>query len=103
VRRDFLFGTLLQAALDAIRDRLERADADGAFLARLEQARNQLLAIEALARSVLFHNHVRDLVDPLVARETLAALEALAAAADDFALFRFARVDDLVAEVPAVG
>ena len=61
----------------------ERRDADRPLFAGLQQAADQLLALEALARAVLLHHHVRDLVDPLVAGEALAAVEALAPAADD--------------------
>src|SRR5581483_415467 len=99
---DFLLGALLQRRLDAVGDAFERSDADGPLLAGLQQARDQLLPLEALARPVLLHDHVRDLVDPLVAGEALAAFEALAAAADDLAFLRLARVDNLVAEMRAV-
>ena len=76
----------LQRALDAIGDRLEGGDADRTLLARLQQAGDELLPLEPFAAAVFLHHHVRDLVDPLVAGESLAAAEAFAAPADDFAL-----------------
>ena len=57
----------------------------GRFSHAFSSPRNQLLPIEPLAGAVLLHHHVRDLVDPLVAGEPLAAFEALAAPADHFA------------------
>src|SRR6185503_9103179 len=87
--------------LDPVGDGFERRHADRTLLARLEQAGDQLLPLEALPAAVLLHHHVRDLVDPFVAREAAAALEAFTAAADHVALAALARVDDLVAEVAA--
>ena len=52
-------------------------------------------------RAVLLDHHVRDLVDPLVAGEAAAAVEALAPAANHLAFLALARVDDLVAEMAA--
>src|SRR5262249_17423566 len=77
-------------------------DADRPLLARFQEAGQQLLTVEPLARAVLLHHHVRDLVDPFVAGEALAAAEALAPAANHLALLRLPRVDDLVPEVAAV-
>src|SRR5262245_9279117 len=99
---DFLFRPVLEGRLDAVGDGLERRGADRPFLARLEQPGDQLLPLEPLARAVLLHHHVRDLVDPLVAGETLPALEALAAPANHLALARLPRIDNLVAEMRAV-
>src|SRR4029077_7093891 len=75
---------------------------DGPFFAGFEQPGNQLLPLEPFAGAVLLHHHVRDLVDPLVAGEPLAALEALAAPANDLAFARLTRVDNLIAEVRTV-
>src|SRR5947207_186698 len=72
-RGDLLLRPLLERPLDAIRDRLERRDAHRALLARFEQPGDELLALEPLARAVLLHDHVGDFIDPLVAREALAA------------------------------
>jgi hypothetical protein len=103
VRADFFLGAFLQRALDAIGDRLERGDADRPLFARLEQPGDELLPLEALARAVLLHDHVRNLVDPLVTREALAAAETFPATTDDFALAALARVDNFIAEVRTVG
>jgi hypothetical protein len=54
------------------------------------------LAVELFAPAVFLDHHVRDFVDALVGGEALAALQALAAAADRFRLFALARVDYLV-------
>ena len=99
--RDLALGPVLQRRLDAVSHRLDRGEAHRTLLAGLEQPRHQLLPLEALAAAVLLHHHVRDLIDPLVAGEPPAAVEALAAAADDLALLALARVDDLIAEMSA--
>ena len=88
--------------LDTVRDAFHGGDADGTLFARLQQTANQLLTLESLAASVLFHDHVRNFVDPLVAGEAFAAPEALAPAPNDFALAAFPRVDHFVAEMRAV-
>src|SRR6188472_1974588 len=93
--------TLLQRGLDLVGHRFDGGDADRALLARLEQASNELLPLEALTRAVFLDHHVRDLVDPLVTGETPAAVEALPPAPDDLAFLAFARVDDLIAEMSA--
>src|SRR5688572_2541636 len=97
----FLFRPVLESRLDLIGHRLDGGDADGTFLARLQEARYELLPLEPLARAVLLDHHVWNLVDPLVAGEPAAAVETLAAAANHFALLAFARVDDLIAEMAA--
>src|SRR5262245_31721131 len=61
--RHFPFGALLKRALHPIGDRLDRRQADGPLLAGLEQAADQLLAIEPLTGPVLLDDHVRDFVD----------------------------------------
>src|SRR5262249_59972078 len=96
------FRPVLQRRLDPIGDRLEVRHPHGPLLACLEQPRDQLLPLEPLARAVLLHHHVRDLVDPLVAGEALPALEALAAPPNHLALARLPRIDNLVAEMRAV-
>src|SRR5439155_8926853 len=101
-RPDFFFGLLLQRRFDAIGHGLERRDAHGPLLTRFQQTRDQLLPLEALAGAVFLHDHVRDLVDPLVAREALAAIEAFTPPADDLAFLALARVDDFVAEMSTV-
>ena len=89
--------------LHVVGDRLERRHGHRPLLAGLEQAGDQLLALEPLAAAVLLDHHVGDLVDPLVAGEAAAALEALAAPADDVAFLALARVHDLVAQWPQYG
>src|SRR3974390_3510988 len=73
------------------------------LLAGLQQPVHELLTIEPLARPVLLHGHVRNLVDPLIAREALGAVETLATPPDDLAFLALPRVDTLVAEVTAIG
>src|SRR5437879_541335 len=89
-------------AIQCCRERLERPDAYRPLFTRFEQPCDQLLPIEPFAGAVLLHHHVRNLVDPLVAGEPLPAVEAFAPAPDDLPFLRFARVDDLVAQVRAV-
>src|SRR6188508_1786073 len=100
---DFLLRSLLQRGFHAVGNRLERRDADRALFARLQESRDELLALEALAAAVLLHHHVRDLVDPFVAGKALGAAETFASAANNLALAAFARVDDLIAEMSTIG
>ena len=75
----------------------------GPLFARLEQSGDELLPLESLPAAVFLDDHVGNFVDPLVAGEPPAALEALAAPADGFAFLALARVHDLVAEMTAIG
>src|SRR5262245_40274780 len=100
--RDLFVRPILQRRLDAVGDRFQVRHPHRPLLARFQQPRDQLLALEPLARSVLLHHHVGDLVDPLVAGEAFAALEALAAPPDHLALARFPRIDNLIAQMRAV-
>jgi hypothetical protein len=61
------------------------------------------LAVKFFAASVLFDDHIRDLVDPLVGGEALPAFETLAPTADGLRLFALARVDHLVIRKSAKG
>src|SRR5207247_7735731 len=102
-RRDLFFGPVLERRLDTIGDRFERRHADRPLLARLQQAGDEFLALEPLARAILLHHHVGDFVDPLVAGESFSAFEALAPAPDGLAFPALTRVHDFVAQVTAVG
>src|SRR5262249_45173816 len=94
-------GALVDHRLHAIRHLFQRLHGHRPLLAGLEQAGQDLLAVEALAPAVLLHHEVGDLVDALVGGEALAAAQALAAAADDLALLALPGVHDLVFEVRA--
>src|SRR6185437_10121675 len=59
------------------------------------------LAVKFLPAPVLFHHHVRDLVDALVGGEALFTLQALAAPSDRIGFFALARIHDLVVGVAA--
>ena len=59
--------------------------------------------IESFAGTVLLDDHVRNFIDALVARETLAAAEALTPTANDFTFLALARIDDFVTEMTTVG
>ena len=78
-------------------------DVTGRFSHALSSPAISFCALEAFAGPVLLHDHVGDLVDPLVAGEAPAAfrIEALAPTTDDLALSALARVDDLVSEMAA--
>src|SRR4029078_2525142 len=95
--RDFFRVSRVEHHFDAIGTVLDRGDAHRPLLARFQQAGNQLLPLEALPAAVLLHDHVRDVSDSLVARETLLAIraQALPPAADLAAILFLARVDDL--------
>src|SRR4029434_4830981 len=96
-----LLEPLRKGRFDLVGNAFKRSDADRPLLAGLEEARNQLLPLEAFARAVFLDHHVRDLVDPLVAGESATAVEAFAAAANHLALLALARVDDFIAQMCA--
>src|SRR5713226_7494595 len=99
---DLLLRPILQRRFDAIRDCFERGNADRPLLAGFEETGDQLLPFEPLAAAIFLHHHVRNLVDPFVAGEAFAAIEAFATAPYDFPLLALPRIDDLVAEMRAV-
>src|SRR5262245_26669926 len=99
---DLTFGALLQRRFHAVGNGLDGRRTDRPLFAGFEQTANQFLTIEPLPGAVLLDDHVRDLVDALVARETLAAPDALAPAANDLPFFALARIDDLVAQMAAI-
>ncbi len=84
-----------------VHDLLELADRDWPLFARPQQAIQNFLAVKFLPAPVLFHHHVRDLIDTLVGGEALLALQALPAAADRIGFFALARIHDLVVGVAA--
>src|SRR5688500_14357489 len=94
---------LLQGRLDTVGDPLEGGDADRTLFAGLEQPGHEFLPLESFAAAVFLDHHVRDLVDPFVAGEPPAAAQTFTAPADDLPFLALPRVDDLVAEVRAVG
>ncbi len=77
-------------------DVLHLGGGDVALLAGVQQAGEDLLAVEFLAAAVLLDDHVGDFVDALVGGEALVAALALAAAADGVGFLAFAGVDDPV-------
>src|SRR5688572_15711663 len=101
--QDLALWTVVEDLLGAIGDLVDVRRFDGPLLAGLEQAGHELRALEALTGAVFLHNHVRDLFDPFIAREAFLArlVQTLAAATNDIALAALARVDHLVADIPA--
>ena len=77
--------------------------ADRPLLAGADQSADQLLPLERLGPAVLLDHAVLDLLDVLATGVALAAAETLAPAADAVTFLALARVDDLVAEMPAEG
>jgi hypothetical protein len=61
------------------------------------------LSVKFLASSISFDDHVRHFVTTFVGSKAALALQALAAAADDVALFALARVDNAVLAMGAEG
>src|SRR5262249_1089885 len=96
VGRDLAVLAVVQHGLRLAHDRLQVAHGDSPLFARLEQAGEELLAAELLARAVVLDHHVRDVFDLLVGGEAAAAAQALAAAADGGAVAALARVDHAV-------
>src|SRR5260370_27573347 len=95
------FGGLLHHAFDFIHDRFQLGSGHGPFFARFQESLQNLLAFETLAASVLLDDHVGNFVDALVSRETAAALQTLAPAADGIAYAALPRINHLVVHVRA--
>src|SRR5581483_3009632 len=96
-------GRIDDQAFGVVDDLLQLAHRHRALLARPQQAVQHLLPLEFLAAPVFLHHHVRDFVDALIGGEALLALQAFAAAANRFAFFAFARIDDFVVFMAAEG
>jgi hypothetical protein len=94
---DLALVAVVEHRLGLLDDPLERPRRHRPLLARLDQAAEELLAVELLARAVGLDHHVGDLVDLLVGGEAAAALQALAPPADGVAVAALARVDHPVA------
>src|SRR5215203_112386 len=101
--RDLPVLALVEHRFGLIDDRLQLLQGDRPLLARLEQAAEELLAAELLARAVVLDDHVGDILDLLVGGEAPAAAQALAAAADGRAVAALPRVDHPVAVFGAKG
>src|SRR5207302_10412018 len=89
--------------LRLIHDLFQLADGDRSFFTSTQKAVQNFLTVELLAAAVLFDHHVGNFVDPLVGREALAALQALAPAPDRLRLFTLPRVHYLVIRKSAKG
>ena len=88
LRFDFLIKTFLQFFFDPVDERLDLLDADGTLFAGLEDAGDDLVAVETFAPAVLLDDHERHFLDVLIGRKALLALQAFAAAADAFTFVR---------------
>ena len=95
-------GAVDDEGFDGVDDFLHLGDGDFALLAGMEQAGEDLLAVEVFAAAVFLDDHVGDFVEALVGGEALVAAFALAAAADGVGFLALAAVDDLVFSEAAV-
>jgi hypothetical protein len=95
-RRQLAVERILNVLFNLIGDGFQLRGRDGALFGRAEEAGEHLVAVKGLTLAVLFDDHVWDLVDALVRRESAPALEALAATADRAAVLRFTRINDLI-------
>ena len=66
-----------------------------------QDAGQHFLPIETFAAAVFFDDHVGNLIDSFVARESPLAAETLPAPADRIAFLAFSRVDHFVVEMAA--
>src|SRR2546430_6397800 len=82
-------------------DVVDRLDADRPFLARFQDRRAELLAVEGLAPAVPLDDVRQDVLDVLVGRVPPVALEALAPASDELAVTPDPRVDHPIFRVTA--
>src|SRR6202040_3338014 len=102
-RGDLAVLSVVEHGLRLADDRLEAARRHHPLLAGLEQAGEQLLAAELLARAVVLDHHVRDVVDLLVGGEAPPTAHALAPPPDGGAVAALARIHDPVAVLGAEG
>src|SRR6185436_2808960 len=100
--RHLALGALLQLRFDSIRNRLELLDTDGPLFRGGQQSGNEFLPLKRFTVSVFLDHAVFDVLEPLTARESLAAVETLAPATNDVPFFALARVDDLIAKMAAI-
>src|SRR5262249_31686698 len=98
---DLLLGSLVQPGLDVGHHLVDTGQADRPLGARLEDGGPQLLAIELFPAAVLLGDVKRHVLDVLVGRVAAAALQALAAPADELAVPSDPRIDDAVLGVTA--
>lgn len=99
----FALGRVDDEGFGFIDDGLHLGGGDIAFLAGLEQAVEDLLAVETLAAAVFLDDHVGDLVDALVGGKAFFAALALAPPPDGIGFLALARVDDAILTETAVG
>src|SRR5438309_7015252 len=92
----FALGRIVNESLDLVHEGFEPRGRHGTLFARLQQSLQYLLAVKAFPPAILFDDHIGNLIDPFVGRETASALEAFPAAADQIASAALARIDDLV-------
>jgi hypothetical protein len=102
-RRKFSFERILDVFFDLIGDVFELAGRDGSFFSSAEQSGHYLISVERFARTVLFHDHEWDLIDPFIRCEPPAAAKTFAPPPDRISVLRLARVDDLIFDVAAIG
>src|SRR6478672_173055 len=93
-RLDLVADPVSELGLDPHRRLLDLGERHGSLDARPHEARQELLAVERLARAVALDHVQRGVLDPLERRHPLPAEQALAAAANG-ALAGHAAVDDL--------
>ena len=93
-RRHLVADAVSELGLDPHRRPLDLGQRDGPLDARPHQAREELLAVERLARAVALHHVKRGVLDPFERGHPLAAEQALAPPADR-SLAGHTAVDDL--------
>src|SRR5260370_5194803 len=86
----------MDESLHLIDDRFQSGGMEGEVFGRLQQPLQNLLAIKSFPPPILLDHHIRNLIDPLVRRETASAFQAFPAAADQITGTPFARIDHLV-------
>ena len=102
-RRALALGRVDDEGFDGVDDLLHLGDGDFAFLAGVEQAGEDLLAIEVFAAAVFLDDHIGDFVEALVGGEAFVAALALAATADGVGFLALAAVNHLVFGEAALG
>src|SRR5207249_7633079 len=101
ISRELLLRTFLEQVFHFVDHGFETAHRDGPLLAGLHQSGEELVAVERLPAAVLLDDHVRDLINPLIGRESPGAGEAFPAAPRNAPPLPVAAVDDLALGAPA--
>ena len=89
----------MNEGLDLINDGFQLVHTHRTLLTGLQQTDHWLLPIKLFPGSILFDNHVGNLIDSFIAGEPSTTTQTLTSSADGFAFPTFTRIDNLIFQV----